>query len=291
MTNEAFGSDYFSYFPTFGLAYKMGDMFQIAFNAARKINRPQMEMINPFVKVNGPNSITRGNPRLEPTYTNSYELRFNPLLNIFFNDSKGRPASIATNVDDSVTVTTTINSVSNKSYGFELTIPVINEPRFPVKLPDWFSMFTMRISYTKTIEEGGYLKEGYSINRNAWRFNGNFSVKLWEDINAMMYYNYALPAEDARYKSGAVRFMGIVLSRDFFEKKLSLSLNFNDVFNSMQFVNETHGSNFYSYSKTQVYKNQSVGLNIRYNFNDFTNRKEKTIDDGRDKESGLFGDR
>lgn len=291
MSNEIFSTRYTSLFPSLGLAYKFTEMFQIAFNASRKINRPQMEMINPFVRVNGPNNITRGNPRLEPTYTNSFELKVNPLLNIYYNTSKGRPSSLTTNVDDSVSVTTTINSAASNNYGFEITFPLINEPRFPIKLPEWFKMATLRISYNRLREEGKYLSEAYSIDRPTWRFNGNLSVVLWEGINAMTYYNIALRSEDARYKNGKVVFVGLMLSKEFFDKKLQISLMANDIFDNARPSVETFGTNFYSNAKNKFVGSRSVGLSLRYNFNDFANRQEKTIDDGRDKDEGLFNNR
>ncbi|MDP4175366.1 MAG: TonB-dependent receptor [Bacteroidota bacterium] len=288
-TGETFSTDYNSLFPSLGLSYKFNDLFQLAFNAARKINRPQMDMINPFIRVNGPNNITRGNPKLEPTYVNSYELKFNPILNVYYNTSKGRPTGISTNILDSITVNTTINSALTKNYGFELTIPIINEPRFPIKFPEWFQMFNIRIAFNRFIEDGGYLTENYSIKRTNWKFTGNFGLKLWEDINAMFYYNITPKSQDERYHNGSTALLGMLISKDFMDKKLQISLNINDILNNMRPVNETYGSNFYSYNKTEYVKNQNIGISIRYNFNDFQNRQEKTIDDGRDKsENGMF---
>lgn len=288
VTDEEFKTDYNSLFPTFGLAYKLNELFQFSLNAARKINRPQMEMINPFIKVNGPNNITRGNPQLAPTYTNSFELKFNPLLNVYYSDSKGRPSSISTNINDSITVNTTINSASNKSYGFELTIPIINQPGFPIKLPDWLGMFNVRIAYNRFIENGSYLSEIYSIKRDSWKFSGNCNLNLWWDINLIFYYNIALKTEDDRYRTSASPFAGMFIKKDFFDKKLTIGLNINDLFNAIRPVNETFGSNFYSYSKTNSWRNRNIGLSIRYNFNDFANHQEKDVDDGRDKDGGLF---
>ena len=288
VTGEEFRTNYNSLFPTFGLAYKMNEIFQLSFNAARKINRPQMEMINPFIKVNGPNSITVGNSRLTPTYTNSFEFKFNPFLNVYYNEAKGRPSSISTNVNDSITVNTTINSASNKNYGFELTIPIMNNPKFPFKLPDWLGMFNVRIAYIRFIENGSYLTEIYSIKRDSWKFSGNCNLNLWWDINLMFYYNIALKTQDDRYKTNASPFAGMFIKKEFFDKKLTIGLNITDLFDAIRPVNETYGSNFYSYSKSNTWRNRNVGLSVRYSFNDFANHQEKEVDDGRDKDGGIF---
>ena len=283
-TGDEFKTDYNSLFPSFGLAYKLTELFQLTFNAARKINRPQMDMINPFIKINGPNNITRGNPKLAPTYTNSFEFKFNPILNIYYSDSKGRPSSISTNINDTISVNTTINSASNRSYGFELTIPIINDSKFPLKLPDWLGMFNVRIAYNRFIENGSYLSEIYSINRDSWKFSGNCNLNLWWDINVIFYYNIALKTEDERYRTNASPFAGMFIKKDFLDKKLTVGFNINDVFDAMRPINETFGSNFYTYSKSETWRSRNIGLSIKYNFNDFSNHQEKEVDDGRDKD-------
>ncbi|MGA7721489.1 MAG: TonB-dependent receptor [Ignavibacteriaceae bacterium] len=287
-TGEEFKTDYNSLFPSLGISYKISDLFQFSFNAGRKINRPQLDMINPFIKVNGPNNITIGNPRLAPTYMNSYELRFNPIVNIYYTDSKGRPSSISTNIQDSITVNTTINSTSNKTYGAELTIPIINDPKFPVKLPGWFSMFNVRISYNHLSENGGYLTEVYSINRDSWKFSGNCNLNIWWDITAIFFYNIALKTEDERYRTGATDNANLYFKKDFLDKKLTIGLILKDIFNDVHPVNETYGSNFYSYNRSETIRSRNIGITFRYNFNNFTNRHEKEIDDERDKSDALF---
>ena len=88
--------------------------------------------------------------------------------------------------------------------------------------------------------------------------------------------------------ASASPFAGMFIKKDFFDKKLTIGLNINDLFNAIRPVNETYGSNFYSYSKTNSWRNRNIGLSIRYNFNDFINHQEKEVDDGRDKDGGLF---
>jgi hypothetical protein len=288
VTGEEFKTNYNSLFPSFGISYKPNEVFLFSFNAARKINRPQIDMINPFIKVNGPNNLTVGNPQLAPTYTNSYELRFDPLINIYYSDSKGRPSSISTTIQDSITVGTTINSASNKSYGAELTIPLINDPKFPVKLPDWLGMFNFRIAYNHLSESGGYLTEIYSINRDSWKFSGNCNLNLWWDVTAVFFYNISLKTEDERYRTSALDNANLYFKKDFMDKKLTIGIIIRDIFNGIHPVTETYGSNFYSYNRSETVRNRSIGLTLRYNFNDFTNRQEKEINDERDKEGDLF---
>ena len=104
----------------------------------------------------------------------------------------------------------------------------------------------------------------------------------------IFYYNISLKTEDERYRTSASDFAGLYIKRDFLDKKLTIGININDIFKGVHPINETYGSNFYSYNRSQTVHSQNIGLSIKYNFNDFTNRQEKDVDDGRDKDGGMF---
>ena len=61
-----FLNDYLNCFPSFALSYELSKSYRITFNAARRIERPRLENINPFTITGTPNSIIKaiqGSPR------------------------------------------------------------------------------------------------------------------------------------------------------------------------------------------------------------------------------------
>ncbi|MDP4174198.1 MAG: TonB-dependent receptor [Bacteroidota bacterium] len=284
--NENFETNYSSYFPSFSLSYKISDRFQAILNIARRINRPIMDYINPFMKINGPNNITKGNPYIEPTYINSYELKLSPILNIFHTNAKGKASPFITTIDDSITMNTIINAASSKTYGVELTIPLLNEAGYPIKLPNWLNMANIMVSYYRLTEEGGYLADKYSIARNAWRINGNANINLVYGINSNLYFNYLPKTTDERGIAYSTMYAGISFSRAIMENKLQISLNISDLFNSTIGKNETFAYNFHSFNRNQHINSRNITLSIQYNFNDFRRKQERKVDDGRDNTEG-----
>lgn len=285
-TGIKFSNNYFSYFPSFTLSYKFSDMFQATFNAARRITRPQVEMINPFVRINGPNNISVGNPKLNPTYVNLFELGVNPLIKFYYTFAQGRPQFIVTNVDDSVTVSSAINLSNTKTYGIELTIPLINQPKSPVKLPSWISMINVGVTYYKLTEYGRYLNEIHSVKRDNWRINANANFNIIFDINASVYYRWSPKSNDGRYINYSNSSLTVSLSRSFFNRKLQFSLSGNDLLNSSRYRTETFGSNYYSDMRFTVPRSRSIALAVSFMFNDFKQKRERQIDDGRDNTEG-----
>ena len=88
-TRTSFGPDannrtvrnYTDFFPSGSLTYKFGGGFtSLQLSYSRRINRPSMWYLNPFVYVYNDQNISTGNPDLTPEYTNSLELGFNTFL-------------------------------------------------------------------------------------------------------------------------------------------------------------------------------------------------------------------
>lgn len=286
---KTFSNSYASFFPSFYIAYKLSPRFQVLFNTARRINRPRMEYINPFTRVDGPNSYSRGNPLLDPTYVNLYELKFSPILNLFHTNSNGRPYWITTTENDSVTYNSVINCGRTKTYGLELTLPIINDPQFPIKLPKWLNMINVFFSVTRVIDEGVYNSEDYSAKKTTWNVSANSNFTLWYDVNLMVNANYRPKISDKRYIRNASTYLGLSLSRDFFDRKFKVALMLSDLLNSSKYRTETFGSNFYSDNTSHYLSSRGAFLSLTYNFNDFKPKRERNVDDGRDKsEGGMF---
>ena len=65
---------YTKLFPTFNLNFKPNDDHSISFSYGRRIRRPSYAALDPFRIYNSVFSYTEGNPRLEPSYSNNFEL-------------------------------------------------------------------------------------------------------------------------------------------------------------------------------------------------------------------------
>jgi hypothetical protein len=289
MTHEVFDTDYFSAFPSLMMSYKISDRFQVSLNAARRISRPRMDQINPFVIVNGPNSISKGNSKIEPTYTNIYELSLSSYLKFYYSDTKGRTNNFSTIENDSISLSTYINSKSSKTYGVDINIPIMSDPSLSIKLPDWLTMINLSFNYYHLNEEAGYNNDNYLINRDVCRINCNSNMKLWYDINATVYVLYSPKYKDSRFTKYSSTYMGIYFNKDFFDKKMQIGIELNDLLHYSHMKNITVTPDFYSYSNSRNLYSPCIGLLIRYNFNDFKIKNERKVDDERDKsEGGIF---
>ena len=68
--------NYTKFFPSAFLSYDLGNDDQILLNFSRRINRPRAFSLIPFMSFNDDRNYFRGNPDLNPSYENSYELGY-----------------------------------------------------------------------------------------------------------------------------------------------------------------------------------------------------------------------
>ena len=280
-TGEVFKNDYMSYYPTLNLSYKFSNDFQLYFNLGRRVSRPMMDYINPFKKVNH-NSISQGNPNLGPTYTNLYELKLSQLINVYYTNSKGNPTYVQT-VKDSITTSNFINLASTKTYGAELTLPYYKGQYFPIDMPDFISMFYVKYSFYRLIRNGNYGAENLSTSRNVWNLNANLGLSLWWDLKSNVYFYFMPKQKDQRTVSSSYNYLSASVSKSFMEGKLQISLALSNILNKRDYDNETYGSNYYSSSNFHTSYGRGVSLSFTYTFNNFTEKRERQVDDGRDK--------
>jgi len=181
----------FSFFPSVFLSQKISDNDDIQLNYSRRINRPNFFQLFPFTDYSDSLNITRGNPDLDPEFTNSLELSYskifkknrdNLLASVYFKNTNDLITSIITrekdtiiNKVDSVFISSYVNA--NKSYvtGFELTSRN--------KIAKWWDLtsnanfFTAKIDLEDQPDPDQFLSYFFKLN-NTFRLPKNISVQL-----------------------------------------------------------------------------------------------------------------
>lgn len=73
-TDSVFKRDYTNLFPNAGVGYNLNENNQFNFSYSRRISRPNYESLNPFVFFLDSLTYNKGNPYLQPQFTNNFEL-------------------------------------------------------------------------------------------------------------------------------------------------------------------------------------------------------------------------
>jgi outer membrane receptor protein involved in Fe transport len=126
-TQFASRSDDVKVYPTLHLAYAVNDDQQLMASYSERIQRPGAQSYDPFVRVNGPFSESRGNPDLAPEQTKDFEASWQLhagggfyIATAYYKQSTGGMTDVATDLGGGVLLTTTENLTRSRNAGVEL---------------------------------------------------------------------------------------------------------------------------------------------------------------------------
>ncbi|HYQ86152.1 MAG TPA: outer membrane beta-barrel family protein [Bacteroidota bacterium] len=120
-------NNYFDFFPSVHLAYKMSRVSELKLSFSRRTSRPRPRDLDPFPEYRDPKNLSFGNPSLLPEYLHSFELGcqiqydrvfIQPIL--FYRRESNTISSIKELVNRSTLRTTKQNAASARSAGMEL---------------------------------------------------------------------------------------------------------------------------------------------------------------------------
>jgi hypothetical protein len=281
-THENFSENYLNFFPNFNLSYKINDLFQLGFNTFRRVQYPNMYYINPFKKYNGPNNYTAGNPNVEPQFINSYAFNISRFVNVYYVYSTNNISYETAVVQDSITYSSPVNLNSTKLFGLELTLPYYNTPMSPIHLPDFISMLNISYRYNHRKIYGKYLTEELNdVTDYSW-LNANLGLNLWFDVSANIMFRYKPKSTSAKGYNNGNRDLSLAFSRSFLNQKLKVNLSISDLLNAQKYDYDTYGTTYRVMNHYEPKNNQSISIGITYMFNDYSERRDRNIDDGRD---------
>ncbi|MBE7217501.1 MAG: TonB-dependent receptor [Caulobacteraceae bacterium] len=117
---------YFDVYPTLHLSYKLDPKWSASASFSRRVQRPDLQSLNPYLIYNGPLSYSQGDPRLRPAVTESYEFGVEKRhkqadfqATLFFRNNHDTVENVVRDLGDGVLLNTQGNLGSNQSGGLE----------------------------------------------------------------------------------------------------------------------------------------------------------------------------
>ena len=259
--NETFENNYLSFFPSIYLSQTIDKSNELQISYTRRINRPRIDNLNPFIDYSDPQNLRQGNPYLKPEYVNAFELGylryFSSLVltnSIFYkqtNDVINRIISVS---DSGVSLMTFENLAKAESYGIEFILTG--------NILKWWNI-NGNFSYFKTIISGGANGE---LDNNSYNWSTKFmtSMSFPHIIDVQISYNYSGKILTAQGSLEPFQSMDIAMKKDFMQKKVSLSLRVSDIFNTMKFAYNSSGTGFVTnFVRKRDSRNAFLTLSIR----------------------------
>lgn len=267
-----FANDYGNFLPSFIISRKFGQFTSLRASYTKRIQRPGLRFVNPYIELEDPRDIEQGNPFLDPENSDQYELNLNTYLSgvvlnasVFYRQTNDVIERFLTVIDDGVSYTTYRNVGTAKAYGFNLfssgTIAKKLKVRGGVNIENYQS-------------EG--IIGGERLTNNVWVWGGNlnFSYQLPKDLVFEINGFYRSPRASLQGTRASYRRISFGARKEFMDKRASLGLVISQPFAEfLEFENELEGPTFYQRS-LNAFQSRNIALSFSYRFGklDFNNR-------------------
>jgi outer membrane receptor protein involved in Fe transport len=283
-TDTTTHKNYLDFFPSAFLQYNFDEINAIQLNWTRRIDRPNPRQLNPFTDYSDPLNLEKGNPDLDPQYSNNFELGYlwisgkttiNPTA--FFKYRTGDISDWKELIDSTNGITMTIPRNMNKSQSYGLDFIISHEFFKGWHADGNFSYFKQELfgSVPRTDAFNHILPDSsFTNSSNSWTMKLNTVVNLFGLADLQMSANYNSPVVTAQGTRDANWWADMGLKMDVLEGKGTINLRVSDIFNTQRWVHSSIGPGFYD---TTNWKRVSQGafLGFTYRFNDYKKAKDK----------------
>src|SRR5699024_3113326 len=233
---NVFNDKYFNIYPSGYLQYSPSHTNSYQLSYSRRIDRPGFRQVNPISDVSSPRLSISGNPQLKPQLTNSIEFNYTRnfkkngsiVAGVFFrniNDEIEQVFMEDPNEDGSVLLTFD-NFDDNNAYGLELSTNY--------RFTSWWSSNSSFEVYNQNLK-GVVGTENLSTTNTAWTFRTNHSFKVTDKLTAQLFGYYRGASKSLQFDMKPIYFMNLGARYSLLNDQATLSLNFNDIFNTQQF--------------------------------------------------------
>lgn len=273
--------NYLKFFPSVFLSYDLGKNNQLLLNYSRRINRPRSFFLIPFMSYNNNRNMFSGNPDLNPTYENSFELGYslskskfslNPTL--YFKKSEDEvnmfQYSGLNDQGNTVLYTMPVNAGTETQYGLDL-----NATYDPFKW--WKIMASADVFGYKnegSYEDFDFSGDGFS---SRFRLTNTFKPTKTTSFQIQGFYRGAQNTVSTQRK--AMYAVNLGASQTIWKGNGTISFNIQDIFNTRSRESFVTTPSYSQYNYMQWQPRQfSVSLSYRFKQGDKVEQPKRKKD-------------
>jgi hypothetical protein len=266
--DENYVYQHINLYPSAYVSYSLDNKDQFQINYSKRLNRPRHHFLNPYVMFSDGFTIMQGDPELEPEYAHVAELNYikkfnNSFLSIetFYRKTNNKMTRLGTLNDEGILVLTMDNLDSDQSAGAEAMLNMQIFKRWTLNLNG--SIYQYEV-------EGDY-DDSYTMKKSTnWDSRVVSMLRLGKGTTLQFMAMYRSPSATIEGERAGMLFAGAAVKQDLLKKKLSLSLNVQDIFDSRHREHTTETDSYYIHS--EMYRQAPFfNFQISYKINSLKN--------------------
>jgi hypothetical protein len=281
--DSSFTKRYTHVFPSVYLSYKLDSAgaHTLVLSYNERIRRPGYQQLNPFLFYHDQYTYTSGNPNLVPYYNQYFELKYSYKQYIGisggYSIGNNESQSLTTSSGD-IFITRPFNFINNRTYSLV--------PYFSFDPMRWWT-FRINAVLLYILNNGG--ADGITIQQkanvheietsNELQFGHDWSAELDGFFPGKQTFGQSQGDKAGYNISGGIR-------KSILNGQGSISLNFNDLFNTLNFGTQTIGINQVNAFSTRATDSRRVGLAFTYRFGKAANARKRNDNGSAEDEKG-----
>jgi len=269
---QEFTIDRWNIYPTFHTSYQMGGGQQIMASYTRRINRARGWQLEPFLTWMDAYNVRQGNPGLKPQYIDSYEAGYQKTigkslfsLEAYYRVTHNKVERIRTVYGQDIFLQTFENVGQDYALGTELMLAL-----FPAK---WWNLNIMGNIYDYRVK-GELYGDSFDEGSFNWSTRVNNSFRLGTSTRIQISGMYRSPSVNAQGRTEGNFFTNAAIKQDFWDRKLSATIQLRDIFGTGYREFTSEGPGFYSHIKFQRAA-RMLSFTLTYNINNYKNERER----------------
>jgi hypothetical protein len=277
ITSQVNKQNYFELFPSAYISHKVSGKLNIYADFSRRIVRPSFDDLNPFRFNFTDFSFAAGNPRLQPAIANNYkigvEINDKFFIEAYYTYDKGAIYQLTLqDNDNNILQYIASNIEKNVEYGLDFVT------YFSI-LDKWdVSFVTSFFNDSDTFTLGNNIQTTQQKWSNYTSIDNNFTFLKDQSLTANLSFLYISSNIQGLSEVSNRSLVSLSVRKTLWNKKATLSLTLNDIFNGQKVTKTTQFVNQNS-AYSSNYDVQTIRLGFRYNFGNTkltTNQRTKS---------------
>lgn len=261
-TNKVIEREYLNFFPSVFINQTLDKNNDISLSYSRRIDRPSYDALNPFVYFLDQYTYSQGNPFLNPQYTNNFEFTYLLKKKYSVTLNYSRTIDVITEVilpdnEKQALYQTNQNIATQNAYSM-----VINAP---VAFTKWWSSNNNLNLFHIGFKAPDIAGQKLDNKSNSFQFKSQHSFKIQPGLSAELNFSYDSPVTFGVMEIGTRYGFDAGISKALMNKRASLKLAANDIFNT-QINNINSAFPGLYYTLYGVNDRQYVSLTFTYRF-------------------------
>ncbi len=279
--------DYFTVYPSAFFTFNPSEKNQYQVSYSRRVDRPNMQQVNPIREWSTPTVSSFGNPELDPQFTNSLEFNYTKQ----FKDGSFTGGVFFRNINDNITriiypdptdpnkvILSFANTDNNNSYGLELSTNL--------KATEWWRL-NASVDLYQQKDKGVIGTESLEVENNAFNARINNNFKISNKFRMILFAMYRGANKSIQWDAKEMWKMDLGANLTVLDGNGSISARFNDIFNTMNFGFETDRP--YPQSGEFYWNSQNFYIGFNYRFGGGKNKaRARKRRDNNEAQSGGF---